>query len=453
MSRRLPLVPLLFALAVSGIAAAHAMTFTDVSNDYVYASAIAHLSDQGIITGNPDGTFAPKNTVNRAEFLTMLYRAEGMTPTATAVCMRDVIAGSWYLSVVCDAVAKGYVGGYPDGTFKPQNPVNRAEAAKMLLTVMGFPIGDFTSQDSAAIGYPDVSLDAWYTKFLAAAFRNGILPVAGQNPNAFGPEAPLTRGEAAAYIDSALRVRMNEQQASSMSSMQEEQSSAAVSQSSASSSSQGDSVMNVSFPLAQQTALSAKGVALYHFSISQKTVDAVTVTLYQPDPKASCTLYKLGDNSLPSEYYVGSVDTLRCFLRVSLSPGDYQFEVHGTASQYVSIATLAVTGDGDDSDSEAKTLVKNSMRIGQLEVDDSADYYTFKVTQDQTPLYIDTSNSSQIRCTIVPMNDVNIDGFTNPDCNMSYAFPTGTYIVVIDRKPGQAWARQDYGVILKDGTK
>ncbi len=454
--RRLSLLPIIGALAFAGATSALAGRFSDVPDTHVYRDAIEHLADRGVVTGNPDGTFAPGKTVNRAEFLTMLYRAKGVTPSATAVCMRDVIAGSWYLSVVCDAVGKGYVGGYSDGTFRPQNPVNRVEAVKMLLATMEFPIGDYTEADRMAINYPDISLSAWYTKFIAAAFRQGILPVAGQSPNAFGPEAPLSRAEAAAYIDSALRVHDTSSSSSEISvsseSSTEEQSSSVSTRSSRSSQSSSDvSIKQVSFPMTADGAWGSKD-ALYHFTVSARTVGEITVTAPNQGRTVTCTLYKLGQDSLPSEYYVGSVDDNRCFLRVSMVSGEYQLQLHGTKGGFFSVASRTVQGDGNDSYTEAKTLVGNTMRLGALEVDDNADFYTFKVNTEAM-YYIEMSNSTHVRCEIVPLDDVDIYGFATPLCDQSFLFPKGTYVVVIDRNPADAWNKQDYGVILKAGQK
>ncbi len=97
-----------FAVAFTSIVIAEAATFSDVPSTYVYANAITALADKGVINGNPDGTFAPSRSVNRAEFLTMLYRVSHLTPDAPAQsCFKDVPASAWFTGVVCDAAAKG----------------------------------------------------------------------------------------------------------------------------------------------------------------------------------------------------------------------------------------------------------------------------------------------------------------------------------------------------------
>lgn len=453
--RRAVLFPTVGLSVALSVLTAHAGRFTDVPTTHLHHDAIERLADKGVVTGNPDGTFAPGKTVNRAEFLTMLYRAKGLTPTATAVCMRDVIAGSWYLPVVCDAIGRGYVGGYSDGTFRPQNPVNRVEAAKMLLTVLDFPIRDYSEEDRSAIGYPDVSLSAWYTKFLAAAFRNGILPVAGQSPDAFGPEAPLSRAEAAAYIDSALRAEPMMQSSSVASSAATEQSSssAVTTRSQRSASSQaGPITKNVSFPFESDMLWQSTGLTIYRFPVSAPTVAKFDL-LTDPDhaPK-SCTLYKLGADSLPSEYYLGSVSGNRCLLRVAMTAGDYQLEVRGPSGKQYGLDATVTKGDGNDGYSEAKTLALQATRVGQLEADDQADYYKFTVVS-QTSLLLELSNSAETRCSVVPGADVDLFGFSSPVCGEAFTYTAGSYTVVIDRKPSGKWIAPSYGVVLKATAK
>lgn len=439
-----------FALALP----ASAGRFSDVPDSHIHRNAIERLADIGVVTGNPDGTFAPAKTVNRAEFLTMLYRAKGVTPTATAVCMRDVIAGSWYLAVVCDAVGRGYVGGYSDGTFRAANPVNRVEAVKMLLAVLEFPIGDYTEADRAAISFPDVSLSAWYTKFLAAAFREGVLPVEGQSADAFGPEQPLSRAEAAAYIASALQAEPPVAAASSSvssSSAAEQQESSVMTRSSRSASSASSlSVKEMPFPMTDQGMWPEKAPVLYRFSLSQKTVGEFAVALPGQGRTGLCTLFKLDAEGLPSEYYPGSVDEDRCFLRVAMPAGDYQLEMRGPKSSSYSLVARTVKGDGNDGFTEAKLLKRQSTRVSMLEVDDHADYFTFSVAAPGgEKLLVETSNTANLRCMVVPLADVDLFGFAMPACNETFAYPAGTYIVIIDRKPDNAWGKVDFGVVLK----
>jgi hypothetical protein len=108
--------------------------FNDVVSSHDNADAIVYLYEQGVISGYDDGSFQPDKTVNRAELLKILVEGQGVTPDADTYkdCFPDV-AADWYAKYVCYAYEEGWVSGYPDGTFLPAQTVNKVEALKMLV--------------------------------------------------------------------------------------------------------------------------------------------------------------------------------------------------------------------------------------------------------------------------------------------------------------------------------
>ena len=186
---------------------AGAVRFPDVPGDHPYNSSVEALAIEGVVTGNPDGNFYPARPVNRAEFLTMLYRATKKSAASASIsCFSDVQAAAWYANVVCDAVAEGYVNGYPDGSFKPEQTVNRVEALKMIFKVFG--LGVLTGHDAMASAddFTDVSPNSWYVGYVTSSYRNGLLPIPGYAGDKFWPANPLLRGEAAAYVWRAMNI-------------------------------------------------------------------------------------------------------------------------------------------------------------------------------------------------------------------------------------------------------
>lgn len=101
--------------------------FKDVSKNHPFVETIGKLKTKGLVKGYADGTFAPDSTVSRAEFITMVMASVAKNPQG-AGCFADV-KGHWSERFVCAAKAKGWVKGYDDGTFKPNNNVNFAEAS------------------------------------------------------------------------------------------------------------------------------------------------------------------------------------------------------------------------------------------------------------------------------------------------------------------------------------
>jgi len=95
-----------------------------------YAQPVAYLASNGILKGYLDGTFRPDANITRAELATMLSRFENLRETS-ASAFPDVV-GHWAEKSVNSAAAKGWVSGYPDGTFKPENNITRAETVAVV---------------------------------------------------------------------------------------------------------------------------------------------------------------------------------------------------------------------------------------------------------------------------------------------------------------------------------
>jgi hypothetical protein len=115
-------------------------SFTDVPTVNPYYDAIQYLKSQNIISGNPDGTFGPGNTINRAALAKILVEAKYSGQATGGNCFSDV-KEEWFAPYICFAKEKGIVSGYDDGTFKPNNNVSFVEAAKMISVALGYSTG------------------------------------------------------------------------------------------------------------------------------------------------------------------------------------------------------------------------------------------------------------------------------------------------------------------------
>lgn len=169
MKRTLP-----FAVLALVPAVAFALDYADVTDRYTDApfnkaetAGISVLTEIGAVSGNPDGTFAPNRTLNRAEFLKIAYMSDSRISVGSgdaANCFPDVKQGDWFSKYVCLAKTRGDVGGYPDGTFKPGNAVNYAEALKMLGEIY-----DIKLSDEELPAY-----DQWYVPYREGAIDAGV---------------------------------------------------------------------------------------------------------------------------------------------------------------------------------------------------------------------------------------------------------------------------------------
>ena len=161
------------------------------------AGYIAILFEEGILKGYPTGEVKPDSQVTRAEFVTMickflrLRKYEGIDTT-----FPDVKINDWFYGYVETAVKYGLVKGYPDGTFKPNNPVSRSEA----ITVLANALDIFF--DSPIQHFIDVPKAYWGYSAIEGAYLNHIIPI--EPPivvkNRFYPDKKAKRGELAIFI-------------------------------------------------------------------------------------------------------------------------------------------------------------------------------------------------------------------------------------------------------------
>lgn len=186
--RILATVPLL-AQCVLGIpmALANHAPFPDMERSWFrYRDAVSYLQGRDIIQGYPDGLFHPKDPINRAEFLKIVFKGHS-TISATRRCFTDVNPDEWYASFICTAQRRGIVDGYPDGNFRPGQTVNTAEAIKIALGAYGRDL-----QDGAG--------EHWYAPYVEELDENDILP-----KDSFLPWETLTRERAADLIARIVR--------------------------------------------------------------------------------------------------------------------------------------------------------------------------------------------------------------------------------------------------------
>ena len=133
--------------------------YTDVPADAWYNNAVSTLSNAGIIDGYEDGTFKPDGNITRAEFATIAMRF--FEATYDGEDLFSDIAGHWAQDYINEAANAGIVDGYPDGTFRPQQYITRAEAMTMVnRTIDRHPDADHLLDDM--ITWPDNPETAWY---------------------------------------------------------------------------------------------------------------------------------------------------------------------------------------------------------------------------------------------------------------------------------------------------
>jgi len=428
--------------------------FPDVLPSHIYYEPVRTLTQAGVIHGNPDGNFYPVRPVNRAEMLKMLYLAKGKIPDPTSQdCFPDVERNSWYEQYVCDAAANRYVQGYADGMFRPSDLVNRVEALKMIAEVFGITIDEVTDSEREIVKFVDVSIQAWYTKYLYAAFSRGILPIAGQEGARFYPNWPLLRGESAAYIFNALQVQIQEERQQIQEQQEQEDTSGEPQdqQTVADDTTEPETpgVQNVTFPFTSSGKFDNRKPFSFRFDITKSAIVSTIVGLQSGQSgQVSCRLYLLDDEGFSMEYFLGFQKDRKCYLLTALRPGPYQLQLQPTTPDVTFTVTASQSiGDGNDGFIQALNMQKEIAYTDVLTSNDLKDWFKFTVS-DEKSMRVNLSNAKEFSCIIYAMEDVDLFGFTLPQCNQSYLYPPGTYYVAIGRKAQRA-ATQTYTVQLR----
>ncbi|MBI2463350.1 S-layer homology domain-containing protein [Candidatus Peregrinibacteria bacterium] len=165
--------------------------FSDVDPLHPNYSAIEYLQTHGVIQGYPDGTFRPEQSINRAEALKIILRAKGIEIPVSPpnVSFSDYSASDWFAPYIEEAHERGIVQGYPDGTFRPANTVNLVETLKILLET-NQTLGLYPLPLSEP-PFSDVPVDSWYAAYAQFAHDKNLIDSDSKN-NIF-PDQPMSR--------------------------------------------------------------------------------------------------------------------------------------------------------------------------------------------------------------------------------------------------------------------
>ncbi|OPY59332.1 MAG: Cellulosome-anchoring protein precursor [Pelotomaculum sp. PtaU1.Bin035] len=171
-------------------------TFADLPPDHWAAGYVAVLAGKSILRGVGGGKFEPERPVTRAEVAKMVDLAAAVPGLNSDSTFSDVGGAEWSKPFVVSASGAGILKGYSDGTFRPAQPVTRAELAAVLVRAAGIGTGA-----APALTAPDVPAGHWGAAYLAAAVDKGIM--GGYPDGGLRPDSPVTRSEAAKMIAKA----------------------------------------------------------------------------------------------------------------------------------------------------------------------------------------------------------------------------------------------------------
>ena len=111
--------------------------FTDLSPEHWCYAKIMDFEKKGYVCGYSDNTFRADRTITRAEYVKIVNNFFGYKPSEkTTSAFKDVNSGDWFMPYVNEAVDRGYIEGFEDGTFRPQDPIRRQEATVILARIL-----------------------------------------------------------------------------------------------------------------------------------------------------------------------------------------------------------------------------------------------------------------------------------------------------------------------------
>lgn len=171
------------------------------TSDYLIPGLWLNTNDHySYLIGYSDGTVRPNGKITRAEVATIFFRLLDDDTRAkywsSENNFSDVSADKWYNNAVSTLSNMGVIGGYADGTFRPDAPISRAEFAKIAVS--------FTQNNGSAVYnyFTDVKTTDWFAPYVTAAKDAGLIE--GYSDGSFKPESKITRAEACAIVNRTL---------------------------------------------------------------------------------------------------------------------------------------------------------------------------------------------------------------------------------------------------------
>ena len=171
------------------------------TTDYLIPGFWLNTNDHySYLIGYSDGTVRPNGKITRAEVATIFFRLLDDDTRAKYWSSKndfsDVSADKWYNNAVSTLCNMGVIGGYADGTFRPDAPISRAEFAKIAVS--------FTQNNGSAVYnyFTDVKTTDWFAPYVTAAKDAGLIE--GYSEGSFKPESKITRAEACAIVNRTL---------------------------------------------------------------------------------------------------------------------------------------------------------------------------------------------------------------------------------------------------------
>lgn len=176
--------------------------FTDITDNAWFSAYAYHMANLGIMKGYDNNEFRPAQNITRAEFTKTIISAyeikygETFTNVIPLEGFSDIHSNDWYYSYVNTAKTMNLITGYQDGSFRPNQPITRAEAVTILVRLWN--IDNYYFDEIATVPFTDISTNDWFYTSVEKAFNLNF--VNGKTATTFAPNDFLSRAETAAMV-------------------------------------------------------------------------------------------------------------------------------------------------------------------------------------------------------------------------------------------------------------
>ncbi|MEM7795561.1 MAG: S-layer homology domain-containing protein [Cyanobacteria bacterium P01_C01_bin.118] len=177
--------------------------FTDVSSSHWARQFILSLAERDIIAGFPDGSFRPDEPVTRAQYAAMVRKAFNQTYIRSSTRFVDVSTNFWAVGAIDEAYRMGFLSGYPNNVFEPNQNIPRAQVLVSLANGLDYEAVNIAS---ANVYRDSGSIPTYATASIAAATEQQLV-VNYPSVQALRPNQTATRADVAAFIYQALASR------------------------------------------------------------------------------------------------------------------------------------------------------------------------------------------------------------------------------------------------------
>jgi parallel beta-helix repeat protein len=178
------------------------VAFKDVPNNYWAQTFIQELASRNIIKGFPDGNFRPNDPVTRAQFAALLSQAMNRPTKRSNVTFADVASNFWATTAIQKAYTTGFMSGYSATTFRPNENISRVQILVSFANGLGY--APTKPANTTLQLYSDATTIPAYARNSVAAATENRMVVNYPNLKLLNPNRPATRAEVAAFIYQAL---------------------------------------------------------------------------------------------------------------------------------------------------------------------------------------------------------------------------------------------------------